>query len=84
MLKLYSDRHERGNFHKIWMEYYCLDQNHASGIINPKLIRCQNPYQLRNLKILSTFHGLKNPYGQNFRYLIFLSKKTRRYRYYQN
>ena len=34
MVKLQSDRCERGCFHKIWLEYYCLDENHASGTLN--------------------------------------------------
>ena len=25
MVKLPSDRHDRGNVRKIWLEYYCLD-----------------------------------------------------------
>ena len=33
MAKLQSDRYERGYFHKIWMEYYCLCKNHASETI---------------------------------------------------
>ena len=48
-----------------------------------KFIGCQSPYQLQNLKILSTLRRHKNPHGQNFWNLNFLSKKTRLCRYYQ-
>ena len=54
------------------MEYYCLDENHASGTLNSRYIGCQNPYQLQNLKILLTFQGHKNSHGQN---LIFLPEQ---------
>ena len=41
--KLQSDRYERGYFHEIWMEYYCLSENCGSGTLSLKFIRCQNP-----------------------------------------
>ena len=41
MAKLQSDGYERGYFHKIWMEYYCLGKNHASELLSSKFIRCQ-------------------------------------------
>ena len=41
-----SDRYERGYFHKIWMECYCLGENHGSGTLSLKFVRRQNPYQL--------------------------------------
>ena len=53
MSKLQSDEYERGYFHKIWMEYYCLDKNHTSGTLSSRFIRCQNPYQLQNFVHLS-------------------------------
>ena len=71
MTKLQSDRYKRGYFHKIWREYYCFGENGGSGTLSLKFIWCQNPYQLQNLKILSTFQGHKNPHGQNFLNLIF-------------
>ena len=45
-----SDTYERGSFQKIWMEYYSLGKNHASGTLSSKLIRCQNPYHLPEQK----------------------------------
>ena len=71
MAKLQSDRYERGYFHKIWMEYYCLGKNHWSGTLRLKFISCQDPYQLQNLKTLSMFPGHKIPHGQSFWNLIF-------------
>ena len=44
--KLQSDRRERGYFHKIWMEYYCLSGNCGSGKLSLKFTRCQNLYEL--------------------------------------
>ena len=82
--KLQSDRYERGYFHKIWMKYYCLGENCGSGTLTLKFIRCQNPYQLQNLKILSRFQGHKIPYELNIWKLVFISEKTRLYRYHQN
>ena len=41
MAKLQSYRYERGYFHKVCMEYYCLDKNHAYGALSSKFIRCQ-------------------------------------------
>ena len=86
MAKLQSDRYERGYFVKIWMEYYCLGENCGSGTLILKFIRCENPYQLQNLKILSTFQGHKNLLGQYFWNLNFfvLFEKTRLNRYHQN
>ena len=75
--KLQSDRYEKCYFHEIWMEI-------ASGILILKFIRCQNTYQLQNLKIISIFQEHKNPHGQTFWNLFFLSKKTWLYRYYHN
>ena len=67
------------------MEYYYLDENHASWTLNSRFIGCQNLYQLQNLKILSKFQGHKNPHGQNFWNLnFFLSEKATLHRYYQN
>ena len=63
MAKSKSDRYERGYFHKICMEYYCLGENGGSGALSLKFIWCQNPYQLQNLKILFAFQGHKNPHG---------------------
>ena len=84
MAKLQSDRYERVYFHKIWMEYYFLVEYHASGALSSKFIRCQNPYQLQNLNILLRFLGHKIPHQQNFWNLIFLSEKTRLFRYFQS
>ena len=50
---------------------------HASGTLRLKFIGSQNPYQLLNLKSLSTFQGQKNPHGQHFWNLIFLNLKYR-------
>ena len=83
MGKLQLDRYKRGYLHKLWIEYYCLGENHLSGTLSSKLIRCQSPYQLQNLEILLTFQRHKNSHGQNFWNLIFLSEKTRLYRYYK-
>ena len=44
MAKSHSDRYERSYFHKIWMEYYWLGENHASRTLSSKFIRCKNPY----------------------------------------
>ena len=66
MTKSQLDGYERGYFHKIWVECYCLGENHASGTLDLKFISCQNPYQTQNVKTLSTFQGHKNPYGQKF------------------
>ena len=66
MAKLQSDRYERGYFHKIWTKYHCLGENHASGTLSSKFIRCQNPCQLQHLKTLLTFQGHKNPHMPNF------------------
>ena len=59
------------------MEYDCLGENCGFGTLSLKFVRCQNPYQQQNLKILSTFQGHKIPRGQNFWNLFFLSEKTR-------
>ena len=37
------------------------DKNHTSGTLRSKFIGCQDPYQLQNLKILSTFSGMQIP-----------------------
>ena len=71
MGKLQSDRYKRGYLHKLWIEYCCLGENHLSGTLSSKLIRCQSPYQLQNLEILLTFQRHKNSHGQNFWNLIF-------------
>ena len=57
-------------------------QVHAIIKTSSKLTRCQNPYQLQNLKILLKFQGHKNPH----RWIVwnFLCEKKRLYRYYQN
>ena len=82
--KLQLDGYEWGYFH-IEMEYYCLDENHASGTLSSRFTGCQNPYQLQNLKIMTTFQGHKNPHEQNFWNLnFFISEKTRLHRCYQN
>ena len=67
------------------MEYYCLGKNHASELLNSKFIRCQNPYQRQNIKILSTFQREKTPtWGKFLKFEFFLSEKIWLYRYYQN
>ena len=67
------------------MEYYCLDENHASRTRSSRFVRCQSPYQLQNLKILSTFQGHINPHGQNFlEFDFFLCEKTWLHSYYKN
>ena len=70
MAELQSDRYERGYFHKIWMESTIawvklmhLVQNHR---LSSTFIRCQNPYQLQNLKILLTILGTKTDNGEIF------------------
>ena len=75
MAKLQSDKYERGYFHKMWIEYYCLHENPTSVTLSSKLMWCQNPYQQQNLKILSTVQGHKNPHAQNFWNLIFIYLK---------
>ena len=47
--------------------------------LSSKFIRCQaaKTYQMQNLRILSTFQGLKNPYGQNFWNSIFFFWKDK-------
>ena len=50
-------------------------------------IRCQNPYQPQNLKILLTFWGCKIPLGQNFWNLFIFTCKvymTSLCRYHEN
>ena len=61
--KLQLDGYEWGYFHEIWMEYYCLDKNHAYMTLSSRFIGCQNPYQQENLKILLILQGYKNPHG---------------------
>ena len=56
------------------MEFYSLEKNHSSVALSSRFIGPQIPYQLQNLKILSTFQGNKNPHVQNFWSLIFLSE----------
>ena len=77
MAKLQSDIYERSYFDKIWMEFYCLSKNQWSGTLRLKFMGCQVPYQLQNLKTLSTFPGYKIPHGQNFWNLIFFTWKDR-------
>ena len=48
------------------MEWYCWDKDRASEALGTRFIGCQIPYQLENLRILSTFEGHKSPHGQNF------------------
>ena len=81
MAKLQSHRYERGYFHKIWMDYYCLDENHASGTLSLKFIRCQNPYQQQNLKILLTFQRHKKPTWAKFLEFDFFYLKRQGYIY---
>ena len=42
MAELQSDRYERGYFHKIWMKYYCLGENHISGTLSIAAAKSQN------------------------------------------
>ena len=65
---------------------YCLQKGHAPRTFYSNCVRCQNPCEQQNFKILSTFQGQKNPQGQNFWKLIFLyiTEKTRLYRSYSN
>ena len=79
---LQSDRYESGYFHKIWVEYFCLAKNEASETFCSKFIRCQSPYQLKNLKTLLTVCGHRNLHGQNFWNLNFFYLKSQSYRYY--
>ena len=53
------------------MQYYSLDENHASATLNSRFIGGQNPYQLQNLNILWKFHGQKNPTWAKFLELKF-------------
>ena len=71
MVQLQPDRYESGYFHKIWVECHCLVKNQAPETFCLKLISCQSPHQLQNLKILSTLCRHRNPCGQNFWNLIF-------------
>ena len=48
------------------MEQYCWDKDRASEAFGARFIGCQIPYQLQNLRILSTFERHKSPHGQNF------------------
>ena len=66
------------------MEYDCLGENCGSGTLSLKFIRCQNPCQLQNLKILSRFQGHKIPYELNIWKPVFISERTRLYRDHQN
>ena len=54
MVQLQPDGYGSGYFHKIWVECHCLVKNQASETFCLKLISCQSPHQLQNLKILST------------------------------
>ena len=86
MTILQSDGYETGCFNnKIWSKYYCLGKNHVSEALSSKFMRCQNPYQLQNSKILTTLQGHKNLHVQckMFGVGFFLSGRTRLYRYYQ-
>ena len=78
MVKSQSVRYKRGYFHKIWMEYYCLGENHASGTSSSKFIGSQNPYvpaaKSEHCFIIS---GDKNPQ-------IFFPEETRLHRYHHN
>ena len=73
------DGFEWGYFHKIWMKYYSLDENHNSRTLSSRFIACKNPYQLQNLKILSRFQGHKNAYGENFGIWIYFYLKRQGY-----
>ena len=42
MAELQSDRYERGYFHKIWMKYYCLGENHISRTLSIAAAKSQN------------------------------------------
>ena len=46
------------------MEWYCWDKDRASETLGARFIGCQIPYQLQNLKILSTFEGHKSPHSK--------------------
>ena len=86
MTILQSDGYETGCFNnKIWNKYYCLGKNHVSEALSSKFIRCQNPYQLQNSKILTTLQGHKNLHVECkiFGVGFFLFCCTRLYRYYQ-
>ena len=45
MAYLQSDRYQKGYFHKIWVEYYCLRENTANETFCSKFISCQSLYQ---------------------------------------
>ena len=42
MVKLESNRYERGYFHKIRMKHYCVAEKYASETLSSKFISCQN------------------------------------------
>ena len=80
MSYLQSDRYQRGYFHKIWAEYYCLGKNETSEIFCSKF-SC--PCQLQNLKILLHFGATKTHVGKIFGTWVFLYLKRQSYKYYQ-
>ena len=47
-------------------EYYYLAKNCGSGTLSLKFMRCQNPYQLQNLKIFVDISGVQNPIWAKF------------------
>ena len=70
MAKLQSDRYERGYFHKIWIKYYCLGKNHASGTLFLNLSGVKIHTSCRKFYILE---GQKPTHGQTFWNLDFVT-----------
>ena len=81
MAKLQSDRYERGYFHKIWMEYYCLCKNHASETIISNFFGVKIHTSCKKFYILG---GQKPTFASFLEFRFFLPEKSKLYRYYQN
>ena len=76
-----SDGYQSVYFHKIWVEYYCLDKNQAPEILSSKFIRCKVHTSAKSQNFVDTL-APQNPCGQNSWNLIFFLKRQG-YRYYQ-
>ena len=73
------DGHEWGYIHTKWLEYYCLDKNHALETLDPRFIGCQNPYQLQNIKIFIDISGVQKPTRAKFLEFRFFCLKRQGY-----
>ena len=66
MTKSQLDGYERGYFHKIWVECYCLGENHASGTLDLNLLVVKIHTSRKMSKLCRHFKGTKTHMGKNF------------------